>query len=378
MTTHNTHLATIDPPVDSLEPAQILTPTENRPERPSENRSERLPAAAWRKLGLTMLIPFFLVAIMGLAYLGAFHEPQPHNVQVAVVGDTAATKVFAQTLKDKAGEALDVRTVPNEASARTLIAQRELAAAYEPGVAKATLFLSSAASETTASITQKIFLPVAFEQHLPFQVVDVVPVGQHDSTGQGLFFMLVALSIGGYASSVPLSGFMGKVRLRTRFALAVLAGAVVSTIGVVIAGPLYNVLQGHLWGVWFLSWLYVSAIVMIGMGLHPMLRHWTTPTLTLLFVALNFTSSGGIFSPDMQPGLFGGLNAFWNGAAWHHAAQTLAYFPGQDIAFDVLKLALWLIPGILLMVLTHAWSARKTRLANENARIREVEEAIAA
>ena len=366
MTNHSTHLATIDPDpiVESAQPA---------PSRP-----ERLPAVAWRKLGLTMLIPFFLVAAMGLAYLGAFHQPQPHNVQVAIVGDTAATKVFAQTLKDTAGESLDVRTVPDEASARELIGHRELAAAYVPGAKSATLFLSSAASETTASITQKIFLPVAFEQHLPFQVVDVVPVGTHDSTGQGLFFMLVALSIGGYASSVPLSGFMARVRLRTRFGLAVLAGAIVSTIAVVIAGPLYGVLQGNLWGIWSLSWLYVSAIVMMGMGLHPMLRHWTTPILTLLFVALNFTSSGGIFSPSMQPGLFGGLNAFWNGAAWHHAAQTMLYFPGQAMGMDLLKLALWLIPGALLMVLTHMWSVRKTRLANENARIRAVEEAIAA
>ncbi|SED91769.1 hypothetical protein SAMN04489740_0278 [Arthrobacter alpinus] len=376
MTTHNTHLATIDPDplVDSSEPAQILHSPKTRP----KNLPERVPAAAWRKLGLTMLIPFFLAAVMGLAYLGAFHEPHPHNVQVAVVGDTAATKVFAQTLKDKAGQALDVRTVPDVASARTLIAQRELAAAYEPGTANATLFLSSAASETTANITQKIFMPVAFSQNLPFQVVDVVPVGSHDSTGQGLFFMLVALSIGGYASSVPLSGFMGRVRLRTRFALALAAGAVVSAIGVVIAGPVYNVLQGAVWGTWLLSWLYVSAIVMLGMGLHPLLRHWTTPILTLLFVALNFTSSGGIFAPAMQPGLFGGLNAFWNGAAWYQAAQNLAYFPGQDIAFDVLKLALWLVPGALLMVLTHVWSERKIRLANENARIREVEGAIAA
>ncbi|MDD0858736.1 hypothetical protein NHF46_15330 [Arthrobacter alpinus] len=238
--------------------------------------------------------------------------------------------------------------------------------------------LSSAASETTANITQKVFMPVAFEQHLPFQVLDVNPVGSHDTTGQGLFFMLVALSIGGYASSVPLAGFMGRIRLRTRFALAALAAAVVATLVVVIAGPIYGVLQSHLGGTWLLSWVYVLAIVMLGMGLHPILRHWTTATLTLLFVALNFTSSGGIFAPEMQPGIFGALNSFWNGAAWHHGAQTLAYFPGQGVGTDILKLVLWLIPGGALMVLTHVFSVRKTQLANENTSIREIEEVVAA
>ncbi|MHA7176606.1 ABC-2 transporter permease [Arthrobacter sp. Sr24] len=342
------------------------------------NRLEHVPAEAWRKLGLTMLIPFFLVTVMGLAYLGAFHQPEPHNVQVAVVGNTVSMPAFAQALEEKSGDALDVRTVPDEAAARALITKREITAAYAPSATAATLMLSSAASETTANITQKIFMPVAFEQHLPFQVADVVPVGSHDTTGQGLFFMLVALSIGGYASSVPLAGFMGRIRLRTRFVLAALAAAVVATLGVVIAGPIYGVLQSNLGGTWLLSWVYVLAIVMLGLGLHPILRHWTTATLTLLFVALNFTSSGGIFAPEMQPGLFGALHTFWNGAAWYQVAQGLEYFPGLSIAVPILKLVLWLVPGIALMVLTHVWSIRKTQLADENTSIREIEEAVAA
>ena len=361
MTSHSTPIATIDP---------------KHPKHPKH--PERVPEAAWRKLGLTMLIPFFLVTVMGLAYLGAFHQPAPHNVAVAVVGNTASMQAFAQGLEEKSGEALDVRTVPDEAAARALIMKREITAAYAPSATAATLMLSSAASETTANITQKVFMPVAFEQHLPFQVLDVNPVGSHDTTGQGLFFMLVALSIGGYASSVPLAGFMGRIRLQTRFGLAALAAAVVATLAVVIAGPIYGVLQSHLGGTWLLSWVYVLAIVMLGMGLHPVLRHWTTATLTLLFVALNFTSSGGIFAPEMQPGIFGALNSFWNGAAWHHAAQTLAYFPGQGMGADILKLVLWLIPGSALMVLTHVFSVRKTQLANENSSIREIEEVVAA
>ena len=374
MTSHSTPLETIGPDRTALTADQTQIRTRGR----GRNRLEHVPAAAWRKLGLTMLIPFFLVTVMGLAYLGAFHQPEPHNVQVAVVGNTASAQAFAQTLEEKSGEALDVRTVPDEAAARALITSREITAAYAPSATAATLLLSSAASETTANITQKIFMPVAFEQHLPFQIVDVVPVGSHDTTGQGLFFMLVALSIGGYASSVPLAGFMGRIRLRTRFGLAALAAAVVATLGVVIAGPIYGVLQNNVAGTWLLSWVYVLAIVMLGLGLHPVLRHWTTATLTLFFVALNFTSSGGIFAPEMQPGLFGALNTFWNGAAWYQGAQTLAYFPDLSMTVPILKLVLWLVPGIVLMVLTHMWSVRNTRIADENTRIREIEEAVAA
>ncbi|WP_372698303.1 hypothetical protein [Arthrobacter sp. JSM 101049] len=358
-------------PVDDIVDPPESRHSQTQPRRP---RSE----GVWRNLGLTMLIPFFLATVMGLAYLGAFHQPEPHHLPVAVVGESAGTLVFAQTLKNDTGEALDVRTVTSADTARQLIEDREIYAAYAPGQDTATLFVSSAASETTANIAQKVFLPVAYEAHLPLQIEDVVPAGEHDTTGQGLFFLLVALSIGGYASAIPISGHMGRFRLAGRFGLAAAAGAIVAGIGMVIAGPIYHIVQTAIWGSWLISWLYVTAIVLLGMGLHPMLKHWTTPVLTLLFVALNFTSSGGIFVPEVQPGLFAGLSTFWNGEAWLHAVQTLAYFAGQPIGWDLLRLALWLVPGALLVVLTHRWSVRKTRLADENAALSELDEAGAA
>ncbi|GAA1361860.1 DUF3533 domain-containing protein [Arthrobacter rhombi] len=352
----------------------------DQPEPRHSQSTPRRPrtSGVWKPLGLMMLIPFFLATVMGLAYLGAFHQPAPHHLPVAVVGSSPQTLVFAQTLKNESGEELDVRTVSDADTARQLITDRQIYAAYAPGQDAATLMISSAASETTANIAQKVFLPVAYQQHLPLKIDDVVPAGEHDSTGQGLFFLLVALSIGGYASAIPISGHMGRFRLPGRFGLAAGAGGIVAGIGMIIAGPIYHIIDANIWGSWLISWLYVSAIILLGMGLHPMLKHWTTPVLTLLFVALNFTSSGGIFVPEVQPGLFAGLSAFWNGNAWLHAVQTIAYFPGQAIGMDLLKLALWLVPGALLLVLTHTWSVRKTRLADENARLSELDEAGAA
>ncbi|UTT40165.1 hypothetical protein NMP99_02290 [Glutamicibacter mishrai] len=345
---------------------------------PQKQATSKPAPKGWGKLARTMLIPFFLCAIMGLFYLGAFHQPTPHNVQVAVVGDSAATKVFAQTLQDESDGALNVRTVENKETAQQLVENREIVAAYESTKDSATLYASSAASETSVNIAQKVFMNVAYKQGQPFHAEDVVPAGEHDSTGQGLFFLLVALSIGGYASAVPLAGFMGKVKLPIRFAMAAVAAAVVATIAVIVSGPIYQIIQNHYASIWLISWVYAASIIMLGMGLHPMLRHWTTPILTMCFVALNFTSSGGIFQPAMQPGFFGALNTFWNGAGWLHAVQTLVYFPGQGIGMDILRLILWLIPGAALMCATHAWSAHKTRLANENAKIEEIERTVAA
>ncbi|MET4062012.1 hypothetical protein ABIB35_003591 [Arthrobacter sp. UYP6] len=342
-------------------------------------RAGGMPGAPfWKALGLHLLIPFFLAAGMGLAYLGAFHEPEPNHLSLGVIGTGTSAEVFAQQLNDAEPGRLDTRVVGDAEQAQQLMTDREISAAYEPGEDAATLYVASAASATTAEVAKKIFQPLAFDQHLPLDIVDVVPTNEHDPTSQGLFFLLVGLSVGAYSSAVAISAVAGRVSILWRAAVVLGSSAVIAGIGVVIAGPIYGILENGLGSMWLLSWLYVTTIALLGVALHPVLRKWTTPTLTLLFVMLNFTSCGGIFTAETLPPFFAALGTFWNGAAWLHAAQSLVYFPGQSFGIDGLKLALWLVFGGILLVLTHLWSVRRIRLSDERARVREEEEMVAA
>lgn len=336
------------------------------------------PAAVFRAFGLAVLVPLFLAVGMSLAYLGAFHQPTPHNLPVAVVGTSAETQVFAQKLADSDPDALSVRTVASDAEARSLIEDRTLTAAYEPSATQATLLVSSAASETSANVAEKIFLPIAYAEKLPFTVTDVVPSGEHDSTGQGLFFLLVGLSVGSYATAAAVAAFAARLGIRWSIITSVVMSGVVSGIAMTVAGPIYHIIDGHVWSIWLAGWLYSVAIILIGVGLHPILRHWTTAALTMLFVMLNFTSSGGIFASHLMPGFFAGLHTFWNGAAWLDVAQTIQYFPGHDFGLAVLRLGLWAAAGLGLALLTHLLSRRRVRLADERVATREEEAVIAA
>ncbi|MCC3265299.1 hypothetical protein [Arthrobacter gengyunqii] len=361
------------PSPESLRPGQPAV----KPTRPGRGGS--VPSASfWKDLGVHLLIPFFLATGMGLAYLGAFHEPEPNHLSLGIIGSETSAEVFAQRLNDAEPGRLDVRVVSDAGTARQLLTDRELSAAYEPGEDEATLYVASAASATTAEVAKKIFQPLAFDQHLPLDIVDVVPTNEHDPTSQGLFFLLVGLSVGAYSSAVAISAVAGRVSVPWRAAAVVGSSAVIAGIGVIIAGPIYGILENGLWSMWLLSWLYVTTIALLGVALHPVLRKWTTPTLTLLFVMLNFTSSGGIFTAETLPPFFAALGTFWNGAAWLHAAQSMVYFPGQSFGADGLKLALWLVAAAVLLVLTHLWSVRRVRLSDERARVREEEGIVAA
>lgn len=346
------------------------SPTHESPRAPKSQRTDSvlLPAGLGRVLrtfATHILVPLFLAAGMGLAYLGAFHAPAPHDLPVGVVGKSAATQVFAQTVTDESDGALVAHVVASSAEAERQVRDRTLAAVYAPTPTGATLYVSTAASETTASAAQKVFLPIAYEQHVPFRVVDVVPTGDQDTTGQGLFFLLVALSVGGYASAIAVAAVATKLRPVWTAVVGLATAGVVAGIGTVVAGPVYGVLTTHQWQVFLFAWLYDAVIIALGIGLHPVLGRWTTPILTMLFVMLNFTSSGGIFQPAFQPGFFAALHTFWSGAAWLQAAQDLQYFPDASLGRPALVLVLWFVAAVLLGVVVHGLVARRTRIARE-------------
>lgn len=349
----------------------------HRPEAPSVVRPQGL-GRILLSFGSHILVPLFLAVGMGLAYLGAFHAPTPHELPVGIVGQGAATQVFAQTVTDQSDGALVAHVVGSTAEAERQIRDRDLAAVYAPGSTGATLYVSTAASETTASAAQKVFLPIAYRSHLPFTVHDVVPTGDEDTTGQGLFFLLVALSVGGYASAIAVAAFATRLRPLWTAVVGLVTAGVVAGIGIVIAGPVYGIITTHRWEVFLFAWMNDAIIVALGVGLHPLLGRWTTPVLTMLFVMLNFTSSGGIFQPAFQPGFFAGLNTFWSGAAWLQAAQDLLYFPGASLGRSSLVLALWLAGAVLLCVVVHGLVARRARIARDREVTPLEEEAVVA
>ncbi|MFF9842593.1 hypothetical protein [Streptomyces sp. NPDC013740] len=318
-----------------------------------------------------LLTPLLMCVGMGLAYLGAFHAPQPHDLRVDIVGSGPQAQVLAQTLQDKGAGALDVRTVPDRATATAHLRDRSSFGAYLPGdgrpaAGKATdtsgrpeLLVASAASDTSAMAVEKVFTKVAATQDQPLKVTDVAPVSSGDPTGQGIFFLLVALSIGSYASVAVIGGAGAVLPMRIRALLAAGMSLVVSLIGTVFAGPLFHLVDQGLGGVWALAWLYSAGILLTGVGLHTFLKRWTTLGVMVLFVMLNFTSSGGIYRPELQPGFFGALHAFWNGAGFVEGVRGHVYFGGDGLGRDVLVLALWFLAGAALTVLAGITEARR-------------------
>ena len=63
-----------------------------------------------KAVALVLLPALVLTLAFAFSYVGAFHEPTPHQLPTAVVGTSVEAKVFAQKLNDGAHGALTVRT----------------------------------------------------------------------------------------------------------------------------------------------------------------------------------------------------------------------------------------------------------------------------
>ncbi|MER5296943.1 hypothetical protein ABT382_33635, partial [Streptomyces pharetrae] len=123
---------------------------------------------------LTHLVtPLLMCVGMGLAYMGAFVTPEPNHLPVAIVGSGTETKALAQSVKDEAGDALDVRTVPDRARAVGLLESREITGAYVPDPARPELLVATAASDMGAMAVEKVLTPVAEAHDAPLTVTDV-------------------------------------------------------------------------------------------------------------------------------------------------------------------------------------------------------------
>ncbi|POX47393.1 hypothetical protein C3489_29755 [Streptomyces sp. Ru71] len=296
---------------------------------------------------LTHLItPLLMCLGMGLAYMGAFVTPEPNHLPVAVVGSGPEAKVLAQSVKDAAGDKLDVRTVATRDTAVDLLKHRDITGAYVPGAKSPELVVATASSDMGATAVEKVFTPVAEKQGVPLKVTDVARPVSDDPTGQGLFFLLIAVSIGSYASVAAIGAAGGALGMRVRALLALGVSAVVGAIGTLLAGPVFHLAHHDLAGIFGMAWLYSAGILFIGVGLHTFLKRWTTLAMMVLFVMLNFTSSGGLFRPELQNGFFGTLHAFWNGAGFVEGVRSLLYFGDDGLGRSLWTLAVWLLAGL--------------------------------
>jgi hypothetical protein len=299
---------------------------------------------------VTLVLVPALVLMLAFAffYVGAFHDPTPHHVPVAVVGPPAVT---AQ-LNRLPGDPLDARQASSRSDALSQIDNREVYGAYE--AATNHLFVASAANRATAVALEATFDRIAAAERRPAaRVTDVKPLPLKDPNGTAAFYAVIAWMFGGYIGAT-LIGLIGTPRSTSRRRAAARIGALAgfSVVGgilsVVMLRASFGVFSGHVFALCAIGVLTVFASGAATAGIQAAAGPVGTGLVILVFVILGNSASGGPFARPLLPGLWSTIGGVLPPGASVDLARSALFFGGSRIVGPVVVLVVWAALGTVL------------------------------
>jgi hypothetical protein len=303
-------------------------------------------AAPTPKAVAVVLLPaLVLMLAFAFSYVGAFHEPTPHNVPLAVVGPPSV----ATQLDQLPGDPLDTREAPSRSDALSEIDDRKVYGAYD--VATNRLFVASAANRATAIALEQTFDRVAAAQGRPAaRVTDVKPLPPKDPNGTAAFYAVIAWVFGGYIGAT-LIGLIGTPRSRSHGRAAARIGAlagfgvVAGILSVILLRACFGVFAGHVAALCAIAALTIFASGAATAGIQAAAGPAGTGLVILLFVILGNPASGGPFARPLLPGLWRTIGGVLPPGASMDLARSSLFFDGARIAGPILVLVGWTALG---------------------------------
>jgi hypothetical protein len=301
-----------------------------------------------KAVALVLIPALVLMLAFAFSYVGAFHEPTPHHVAVAVVGPPAA----AVQLSRLPGDPLEARQASSRSDALSQIDDREVYGVYEPATNR--LFVASAANRATAIALEETLNRVAAAQGRPaVRVTDVKPLPPADPNGTAAFYAVIAWMFGGYIGAT-LIGLIGSPRSSSRQRAAARIGALAGfsilggILSVVMLRASFGVFSGHLVALCAIAALTIFASGAATAGIQAAAGPAGTGLVILVFVILGNSASGGPFARPLLPGLWRTIGGVLPPAASVDLSRSALFFDGARITGPILVLVFWAALGTLL------------------------------
>lgn len=304
--------------------------------------------AALLVLGVLVLQLAFVTS-----YIGAFHQPKPHEIPIAVAAPAApAAERAAQQLGALPGDPLDPRVVADGAAARAQVENRDVdgALVVDPAGRTDRLLVASGAGASLSQALEEVVGAAERAQGRTVRVTDVAPAAQGDSRGLSSFYLVIGWCVGGYLCAAILAISAGARPANTARAVIRLGALLVYSLaagllGAVVAGPVLDALPGSVWGLWGLGTLVVFAVGAITLAFQGLAGVVGIGLAILLVVVLGNPSAGGAYPYPLLPPFWSTIGPALPPGAGTYAARSLTYFGGNGAGGPMLVLAAWALAG---------------------------------
>ncbi|MFE7564305.1 ABC transporter permease [Kitasatospora sp. NPDC057500] len=329
------------------------------PERAAEPAAPKKGFAAELKGAVTPRAALLVIGVLLLqlgfvtSYVGALHQPKPHELSIAVVAPPQVAPQLVQGLESVPDDAVKASTAPDAESATQLLKDQRIYAALvvDPASTEDVLLVANARGTSAAKAAESIVTGLEKSQGRTVVVQDVVPLAKGDANGLSSFYLVIGWCVGGYlvasilgvsAGAKPANTNRALIRLGTLALYSVAAGLG----GALIVQTILDALPGP-----FLALSAVGALVVFAVGAFTMAMQCLFDVIgigvaVLLFVVLGNPSAGGVFPPPMMPAFWRAIGAWFPNGAGTDATRSIAYFDGTAMTQPLLVLLAWALVGV--------------------------------
>ncbi|MER5943117.1 DUF3533 domain-containing protein [Streptomyces sp. NPDC001928] len=300
-----------------------------------------------------------ILALLFIAsYVGALHDPKPKDVPLGVVAPQVAAQQTVTRLQNLPDDPLNPRALPDAATARSQILNREIDGALliDPASTTDTLLVATGGGRVLAATLESLVATLERSEARTLRTIDVAPADPQDANGLTSFYLTVGWCVGGYlcASIMTISSGSGRPTTRRsviRLIVMALVAIVTGLGGALIVGPILNGLPGSIAGLWGLGALIVFAVGAATLAFQAIFGLAGIGLAILVVVILGNPSAGGALPPPLLPPFWRDIGPALPPGAGTWAARSIAYFEGNDVTDSLLVLSAWAAAGIVVTLL---------------------------
>jgi hypothetical protein len=296
-----------------------------------------------------------IAALLGLGITLSFgyadHDPQPHDLRVAVAAAPAVRAQVAAGLHRAAPGGFDVVAAPDpRAAVGRVRSQSSAAALIVPASGPATIVTAGASGVLQQQVVTAALTGAAQALVRTVKPLDVAPLPAGDRSGLSGFVFGLGLLIPSVIGSVGLFLLGMRLRLWWRVGAAALFALLAACGGVLALDAILGALTGapvELIGIGFagaLSYVLFVAALQAIVGLPG------TALAAIAFIFVGNAVSGGSVPVAFLPDGFRQIAPWLPNNAIIRGARDVIYFDGHDLGHPLLVLGLWLLAALTVLV----------------------------
>lgn len=305
------------------------------------------PAVPASRLLMGFAVPVLFILLFVPAYLSALHAPVPHDLALTIAGPDASTSRIASGIHARSADGFDITRTTDTAAATRAVADRSAVGALlvDASGSTVTTVIASGGGAVAAGTVRQVGALVAQQLGATSVVRDVAPPHAQDTTGGGIFYLVVLCIIGGFLTVLVTGQALPGAARRTRLPVALAAGVIVPLISVAALSLSVGGFEtdfGHFCAVVGVAMLCSTVVTLLSLFLQELIGGAWLFAIAVICLVLNLPSSGGSVPESMLPPAWQAIHAVWFGSGALETVRSLVYFGGNGFAWPFARLVIWL------------------------------------